>query len=332
MPPVFTPTDNKRTIRRQWNAPLLSFLKEHFNRKLVYFGLPSPKAEDIDDWIDFIDYVIAFQCRNYPLPSDPSQDDAPVRELELKLNNLMRKKRIIDFQLYDGYIEEVIINGKDNDNLKFDLRNFITLYNLDFCNEITIPQTIINQTTGNEETVYKLHVIKKIIDIQRQNNSIPFKFVLFLTVKANFWQIEANDYLKCVKNDPIYGKYLEAINNLSGIDRSVRILRAYIFQTLTGLLCANSYIPEFLPVVMYHGSGPHILAQFSIICTHEETIGRTALSRQNPIRFLNQGFLVPDSENNLIRTRSFNAIGEINPPSNPIELFTNSDVHDQFWK
>lgn len=328
----FNPTDNKRIIRREWNAPLLLFLYQQFNKKLAYFGLPSPLAEDIHDWIDFIDYVIAFQCRKYPFPSDPSQDDTHIRELELRLNNLMRQKRINDFQLYDGYIEEVLINGKDNDNLIFDLRDFITLYNLDFCNEITFPQKVLNETTGKEELIYKLHVIKKILDIQSHNNSLPYKFVFFLTVKATFWETEASDYLERVKDDPIYGIYLSGLEDLIGIEKSVRILRAYIFQTITHLLCANSYIPEFLPVVKYRGSGPHTLVQFTIVCTFEPTFGRAAISLQNPLDFLKQGFLEPDTAINHLSPIAFDSIGEITPSSDSVTLFTNSKVYEQFWQ
>ncbi|MCX6262780.1 MAG: hypothetical protein NTY95_18415 [Bacteroidia bacterium] len=332
MPSRFYSTLNKQIIRKYWNAPLLEFLMKKFEKKLAYFGLPSPQAEDINDWIDYIDFIVAFQCRHYPFPSDPSQSDKAIRELEFNLNDLMRKKKISDFQLYDGYIEEVIINRKDNDNQKFDLKDFITLYNLDFCNEITVPQEVLNEKTGAFETVYKLHVIKRIIDHQRENNSMPFKFVILLTVKASFWQTEADDYKKQMKVDPVVGGYLDKISSLKGIEKNMRILRPYVFHTLSSILCSNNYIPEFLPVVLYRGTGIHDLVQFTVICTYEDTVGRSAISRQSFNDFLNQSFLTPNSNKNQMEPIISENIHEVLADSNPINLFTTTLVYDEFWK
>lgn len=328
----FNSTSNKVIIRKYWNAPLLEFLTQTFRKKLAYFGLPSPQAGDLNDWIDYLDFIIAFQCRNYPYPSDPSQSDKPVRELESNLIKLMRQKKIIDFQLYDGYIEEVIINGKDNDNLKFDLNDFITLYNLDFCNEITFPQEVFNEKKGSYEPVYKLHVIKKIIDLQRTNNATPFNFVILLTVKANFWKTEADDYIKQMKLDPIVGSYLDKISLLKGIDKSVRILKPYVIHTLSSILCSNNYIPEFLPVVWYKGSGNNDLAQFTIVCTYENTVGRSAISRQSFETLLNQGFITPNSTTKQMEPIISKFIIEIPSDPTPINLLKSTSVYDEFWK
>jgi len=328
----FTSTNSKNIIRRTWNAPLLDYLKTTFNTKLLYFGLPSPNAEDIFDWIDFIDFVIAFQCRDYPKPSDPSQNDSAVKELEFKLNKLQRQNLIKDFMLYDGYIEEVIINGKDNDNYPFDLKHFVTLYNLDFCNEITFPQKILNERTNEFQDVYKLHVIKKIMDLQNENNFHPYKFVIFLTVKANFWITEAEDYVSKSQSDALLSDYFNKISSLTGIHKSIRILKAYIFKSLSSMLCINNYIPEFLPVVWYKGSGIHDLAQFTIICTHELNLGRGALHRQDFNQFLNQGFLMPNEAGRIMEPVTDPNIEETIPSSDPIVLFRETVVYEEFWR
>ena len=86
----FKSTNNKKIIRINWNRSLLRFLTEVYDKKLLYFGLPSPSAEDVIDWIEYIEKVIAFQCRDYPKPSDPSQSDEAIRILErilIRLHN-----------------------------------------------------------------------------------------------------------------------------------------------------------------------------------------------------------------------------------------------------
>jgi len=164
----FESTDNKKVIRHTWNTELLRFLVATFKKKLLYFGLPAPNAEDIYDWSEFLEYVVAFQCRDYPNPSDPDQNDIAIRTLEKNLNVLQRKKIISDFIIYDGYIEEVITNKKDNINQKFELKDFITVFNLDFCNAITNPLSIFNEKTQKTEIVYKLEIIKKILSPLRK--------------------------------------------------------------------------------------------------------------------------------------------------------------------
>ena len=167
---------------------------------------------------------------------------------------------------------------------------------LDFCNEITFPQNVFNEKTGLLEYVYKLHVIKKIIDLQRENNSTPFKFVLLLTVKANFWRIEASDYKSQMKDDPNIGPYLEKISSLRGLNKSVRILKTYVFHTLSQILSSNNYIPEFLPVVLYRGGGDNDLVQFTIVCTYEPSVGRIAISKQCFRHFINQRLSYSNTE------------------------------------
>ena len=98
----------KQVIREQWCMPLLKFIHDSLGCKLIYLGLPGPEAIDLLSWIDYIEQVIAFQCRDYPKPSSVSQSKARVQELEGKLRELERQGKIKTFAVYDGYIEEVI--------------------------------------------------------------------------------------------------------------------------------------------------------------------------------------------------------------------------------
>ena len=47
-------SEHKNFIREHWNMPLLKFLADNVNDKLVYLGLPSPIAEDVLEWIEYV--------------------------------------------------------------------------------------------------------------------------------------------------------------------------------------------------------------------------------------------------------------------------------------
>ena len=321
---------NKQTIRNLWNSPLLNFLVSKFKKKLIYFGLPSPEAEDLNDWIEFIDYVIAFQCREYPKPSNPNQNDNAILELEKKLNRFERIDKIKGYDLYDGYIEEVIINGKDNSGLPLKLNDFITLYNLDFCNEITYPQSIYNAKSNKYEKVYKLQIIKNIIDLQRSNNDDPMKFVLFLTVNARLWEPEAKKFVQIMSNEPVFGPYLKSISKLSGLEQSYRIHKAYVFHSLSSFFCTNNYVPEFLPVIKYKSS-KHTLLHFSVIGTFEETPGRPVLPKQDKESFLSHSFLKPNKTLKVLEFEKNIKLAELNIDNDPVNSFTKTLVANEMW-
>ena len=66
-------SQHKNLIREKWNQPLIKHLVKKSQSKLLYVGLPSSKAEDILQWIEYIRSVVAFQCREYGKPSLPEQ-------------------------------------------------------------------------------------------------------------------------------------------------------------------------------------------------------------------------------------------------------------------
>lgn len=94
-------TKAKSLIRNEWGKPLLKFISKRLDKKLIYLGLPSPEAEDIEDWIEFIDEVIAFQCREYGKPSDVNQSRKEIEKLEKKLNKYERQGHLNTFTVYD---------------------------------------------------------------------------------------------------------------------------------------------------------------------------------------------------------------------------------------
>jgi len=65
--------------------------------ELIYLGLPGPQALDLLEWVDYIDQVIAFQCREYPEPSSVNQSPEKVLELEAKLVGFERHGKLTTF-------------------------------------------------------------------------------------------------------------------------------------------------------------------------------------------------------------------------------------------
>ena len=197
-------SEHKNYIRTNWNKPLLQFLCKQINDKLIYLGLPSQKATDVLEWIEYIKIVIAFQCRVYSKKSSPEQNREAVEELDKILNKLEREKSIENYILFDGYLEEVILRGYDNSptQINFSLNNFVTLYNLDFCNQITSPLEFKNRT-GDVETAYKFDAISKLLQIQNSLKKISDRFILFLTVHCSYDGEELQNFIGNPPNDEI---------------------------------------------------------------------------------------------------------------------------------
>jgi len=317
----------KNLIRKNWNKPLLKFFNENLGYKLVYLGLPSPNAEDIMEWIDYIEYIIAFQCRDYPKPSAPDQDRTYVIKLESKILELERQKKIISGYVYDGYIEEVIAKGEDNMKVKFSQDRFITVYNLDFCNQITSPLQVINHETGEIKEVYKLHTLRELLHIQSKKEEISKKFVMFLTFHSGFWDDEAKSFVESTESAAIV-KYFEKITSLNGIQKKIRLLKSYVFDTLKNYFRDFNFVPEFLPVINY-SAGKEWLLHFTIIGTSINSVGRVNCP-QNPENFLEQKFITVNNKNKLGFLTNL-SLGETEYDINSVELFKNSKTFKLYW-
>src|ERR1017187_10907731 len=104
---------SKTLIRKTFNKSILKFLYEFLgDKKLIYLGLPSEKALDIKEWIEFLGAIYAFQCRDH---KDPESND---RTKVIALGNLLRDLKRENSYLktpvvWDGFIEEVIFRGVD---------------------------------------------------------------------------------------------------------------------------------------------------------------------------------------------------------------------------
>lgn len=322
----------KKVIREQWCKPLLKFIHNTLGYKLIYLGLPGPQALDLLTWIEYIEQVIAFQCRDYPNPSSISQPKSSVQDLERKLRELERESKIKTFAVYDGYIEEVALRGRDTIGNYFNQNDVVTIYNLDFCNGITVPLEIYDDK-GNLQKFYKSEAIRKLLEIQRD---VPVstrfkKFIMFLTVHSGFWYDERNKFISQMQDREIkiYIKTLEKINEPY---KRVKLLKAYIYQIIKNFFCHCDFTPEFLPVLNYKGSGnarDNWLMHFTFIGSLNKQASGLAPCFQNPKDFLCQKFLTVNNRG--LTQMAINGVKEADCPSGLIAAFQSSESYKQLW-
>ena len=327
----FKDTIQKKVLRTQWCKSLIKFVHEKLKYKLIYLGLPGPQALDLLEWIDYIDQVIAFQCRDYPNPSSINQSRDKVLELEKKLRDFERQGKLTTFSLYDGYIEEVVLRGRDINGSYFGQNDVVTIYNLDFCNGITVPLEV-KDDKGNIQKCYKSDAIRRLLEIQRDISSQTRckKFIMFLTVHSFFWDQEARNFIKQTESEALK-KYFSKIRSLYGWRQRIMRLKAYIFDTVKRYFCNYDFTPEFLPVIYYKGAGSVIenwLLLFTIIGADNKGISEApCFQRTND--FLSQKFLTVRGKSLISLNQE--GIVEINCLQNSVEAFKNSECYKQLW-
>ena len=327
----FKDTIQKTVIRTQWCKSLIRFVHEKLGYGLIYLGLPGPQALDLLEWIDYIDQVIAFQCRDYPQPSSINQSRDKVLELETKLREFERQGKLTTFSLYDGYIEEVVLRGRDINGNRLSQDDVVTIYNLDFCNGITVPLEV-KDDKGNIQEYYKSDAIRKLLEIQRDISSQTRckKFIMFLTVHSLFWKEEAKNFISQTESEPLK-KYFMKINSLGSVPRRIRLLKAYMFDTVKKYFCNYDFTPEFLPVINYKGAGldrKNWLVLFTIVGEKNKGISG-APCFQRPGSFLNQKFLTV--RNNNLAALNEGGITEIESSKDSVKAFCESESYKKLW-
>ncbi len=319
---------SKRVIRNQWCKPLLQFINEQLGCKLTYLGLPAEEAHDVRSWIDYIDYVIAFQCRKYPEPSSVEQPRDVIIKLEEKLLELERQGKLSSFTLYDGYIEEVLIKGKDTIGQEYVQDRTVTVYNLDFCNSVTTPIHYYDENRCECEA-FKSDAIKRLMEWQRiaslrDGNS---KFVMFLTVHSSFLDQEESRF---TQQERALENYLLTVSQLTR-GKKLRTLKAYVYHMVKSFFCNSEFSPEFLPVIYYKGSGyRNWLVHFTIVGVYNRNPSSIAPCLQSPNNFLKQKFL--QVKNNHICSMHNRNISENDVCNDSVSVFRNTQLFQELWQ
>lgn len=323
-------TPNKECIRRYYNKPIIRRLKQVYNCDIIYYGLPSPDAEDIAEWIEYISSVVAFQCRDYGNVSDPDQPTDEVDKLIEKLNSWEASGQIDNYIVYDGYMEEVLFKGFDNSasgSIDYTHDNHVTLFNLDFCNSITSPQEYITKE-GDRISKYKLELIDKILEYQSKVSHESDKFVLFLTVQASYNGADLHNYIEVNK---------KSLCKYNSFHRKKHfVLKHFIEDCLYNKIKAYNYIPQFMPTLFYKGIKNVDMMHFAVMC-----IRPLDIKKQGGIFVYNQLInditntlpLMPNPESKTDKLINYpdTIEGMIHPNKNFIEAFELSKNVNIYW-
>lgn len=323
-------SDHKNLIREKWNQPLLKHLVKKSGNKLLYVGLPSSKAEDVLQWITFIRSVIAFQCREYGKVSDPSQSRDEIEKLEELLRDLERTRKLDEFIVYDGYFEEIILRGNDNSpyRIAFSQNSLVTLYNLDFCNQITSPMEYID-SDGEVKKVYKFNAIQKLLSIQDSLGVVSDKFIFFLTIHCSYDGEELHNFINNPPDQTIAG-YLTKYKKLSGDEKSARIVRLFVVSLIRKYFEAHNFSAKILPVIKYKGLGGTPLLHFVVMGTKPEPTGGGIPGHQSFEDILDLKFVTIASNNFINQSSSIDEkdIGNLDS----LSFFTNSRTYKKLWE
>ena len=322
-------TENKYFLRDKWNKPLIKFLSKNISDKLVYMGLPSPNGDDVNHWIEFIKVVIAFQCREYSKPSNSTQSREDVEKLEEFLRALERENKLESYVVYDGYLEEVVLKGKDNSpkSIHFEIQRFITLYNLDFCNDIASPIEFVDDL-GDLQRVFKFDAIKKLISLQKEISLFSNKFIFLLTVHCNYNGKELENFLNNPPNKTII-TFLAKYHKLKDIEKNSRIVRLFVVYLIHQHFLANDFSPKILPIIRYKGIKDTPLLHFVILGIHTKSeAGATPIYQQFD-EILNQKFVDINESEFINSTKILEE--ELDVQTNPVEYFSQSQTFNKLW-
>jgi hypothetical protein len=214
--------------------------------------LPGVDLIDVRLWQSMIDEVVAFE------PLGP--DDNPRGAIDLLRKNM--KRFGIKGMAYWGSFEQVVMLRKDIEGQPYDQVKLITLYNLDFCDEIT--SKIETQEGGKQ--VLRFEAIRQILRDQAtcfEKEKEPRHFILLLTIrnqsssrklhrllssrtlladaKAHHVRCSTSNPIPFGSDDPLIGSHSWA-------------LKTVVFNYLLSYFNNPCLSALFFPTVLYNGT------------------------------------------------------------------------------
>lgn len=215
-------------------------------------GLPGTELEDIKLWADMIEEVTAFElpCKEVGL-----DERAWIKKIRFNLSKLD-----IPHQVYFGPFEEVVTLREDYEGTKYQQNRTITLYNLDFCNEIT--SKIATRHKGRQ--LLRFEALRTILLDQyecfRGDNSRSH-FIMLLTFRnqiktSNISALFPNNLLTetqsffsaCKSKMPIPSENRHLIGTHGWV------LKAFLYNTLRMYFTSPNICALFFPLVKYKGT------------------------------------------------------------------------------
>lgn len=332
---LYTEHERKPVIRSQWCLPQLQLLHAKAKQKLIYVGLPGIEALDVTAWMEYLTKVIAFQCSEYKEGRTIKKIDVSV--LDNLLETYERQGLLKSSIVYQGFMEDIVLGAVSERGQLYSQNDFLKVYNLDFCNNITTPRVII-QAKGKATYYTKLEAINRLLQYQNTNSNSAkgSRFIMYVTVNSNIFKDEE---LKKITNTEIKA-YISNIAKLTKPEViATRYMKAYCFSELTKIFTTNNFSVEFLPTISYLGSSYpnlnggskdqfHRMMTFTILGTSVAK-GETPY-QQDYSAFLNSKFVFANNKtiscfDDPILT------SEITFDPNPQNLIKNSYTYKKLW-
>ena len=258
-------SDGKNKIRSVWNAPVLKYLSGKYDLKFSYLGLPGVELTDVLEWNEWIESVVAFEDA---VGTGDKRDN--IRKLRENLALMAMPQ-----STYYGSIERVVLMRKDLDDTDYVQERLITLYNLDFCSEITSRVLV----RGGKRCL-RFEVLKQLLRDQHesylQSDRKRDFFVLLLTARNQTTGNNIHRYLLNGKMHSDTSDFIEQAKKKSDVPENNKTLRgshgwalkALIHETL---VCTYAEIPGVdclvFPMVKYVGlTSASPMLHWMIIC------------------------------------------------------------------
>lgn len=277
----FADSPRKIVVRQLWNTPLLASVHQLLRSKYYYFGLPGKDIHDVKLWREMIRKVTAFEIENEQL--DNPRADIVTLNYNLSLLG-------IPYKVYCGFFENTLLTKKDDDNEEFICDDFVTLFNLDFCNSIT---GYIDTVEGSQ--CLRFAALREILSIQREiyRTSGSSRFVLLLTVHDHFHAKEMRNFIHEADKPQSVTHFLSRLPQpvqMRGVmQHSTPHLKAFVFATLRDYFRGFNVSSYFLPPVKYIGRTANSpMLHFTVLCKFSPENTRVPRETQKANDFLSR--------------------------------------------
>jgi len=266
----FRESPAKRVVRERWDTPLLMYLHREYGVRYRYMGFPGTALTDVRLWKDMLDEVVAFER---PAPTG----DPRGWITELRTNLMLLGVRSIT---YYGSFEEVVVLRRDLDGQAYNQDKIITLYNLDFCDEIgsRVP-------TPEGDRVWRFEALRTIVEDQSlcyRRGGEPAYFILLLTIRNQIGAKQIRSFLRpsgLLAETEAYRRSCERVRRLPQtgnlIGRHAWSLKAFLYNTLRNYFGTPNISALFFPLAKYAGTPvsravPSPMLHWMILCRFGE--------------------------------------------------------------
>jgi hypothetical protein len=247
---TFVNNPDKDIVRTHWDTPLLRHLHQKFGIRYRYCGLPGVDLIDVRLWKDMIEEVVAFE----------PPDDSPDRRTAITTLRRNMAALGVTGRAYFGSFEEVVVLRKDFEGTNYVQDRVVTLYNLDFCNEI--GSKIETSTRGKK--CWRFHAIRQILHDQQDcfsREEAPSWFILMITVRNQIEAAKIREFLKPKGLNGLARDHQDRCAALNPIPQSGYVLGTHTWAIKTflfNLLRDNLQNPHihalFFPFACYNGT------------------------------------------------------------------------------